>query len=450
MKNPLNPLKNWWQRRKARKAILPTPSLFPLKENPAKNLIWFIVVVYIFLIGLEIFLSRYEMVDILGSSIRWNWGWALFYAHIAYTILSFRQVQAEEHAAVTFFGKAVMNVGSGLKFVPLGICSLRPFTKNIINLQVGLPQAPSESQKGYVPQLSPGELTKSTMMRGSYEGFRVNFASYESAASQLTDEQRRMFTRDDELNRRLTTDPLILVLFKINDPMQFVNVVGTLENALGLIEKTVSVTLQEYCGKWTPAYVLFNLDKANGLLKNATERLVWDPDAVKRLEKRLELESEESDEQPGEPWGVDLLSVQIQSLGLPQRVNASIADARKAGFQRDRIITLADGKRQALAQIGKGKGEAKKAEMEGEADGLYAILLQTADGRKRLEEAAAGSTGQLIAWLETQKQVAGSAKYIIAPDSNLLGAVSGVSELLNQLKKLREANQQPDKTGGNQ
>jgi len=41
-----------------------------------------------------------------------------------------------------------------------------------------------------------------------------------------------------------------------------------------------------------------------------------------------------------------------------------------------------------------------------------------------------------------------SAKYIIAPDSNLLGAVSGVSELLNQLKKLREANQQPDKTGG--
>jgi len=223
--------------------------------------------------------------------------------------------------------------------------------------------------------------------------------------------------------------------------MQFVNVVGTLENALGLIEKTVSVTLQEYCGKWTPAYVLFNLDEANGFLKEATERLVWDPDAVKRLK---------SDEQPGEPWGVDFLSVQIQSLGLPQRVNASIADARKAGFQRDRIITLADGKRQALAQIGKGKGEAKKAEMEGEADGLYAILLQTADGRKRLEEAAAGSTGQLIAWLETQKQVAGSAKYIIAPDSNLLGAVSGVSELLNQLKKLREANQQPDKTGGDQ
>ncbi|HEY4495987.1 MAG TPA: SPFH domain-containing protein, partial [Candidatus Paceibacterota bacterium] len=360
MKNPLKPLKNWWQRRKARKATLPTPSLFPLipEENPAKNLIWFVVVVYIFLIGLEVFLSRHEMVNILGSGIRWNWGWALFYAHIAYTILSFRQVQAEEHAAITLFGKAVMNIGSGLKFVPIGACSLRIFTKNIINLQVGLPQAPSESQKGYVPQLSPGELTKSTMMRGSYEGFRVNFASYESAASQLTDEQRRMFTRDDELNRRLTTDPLILVLFKINDPMQFVNVVGTLENALGLIEKTVSVTLQEYCGKWTPAYVLFNLDEANGFLKEATERLVWDPDAVKRLK---------SDEQPGEPWGVDFLSVQIQSLGLPQRVNASIADARKAGFQRDRIITLADGKRQALAQIGKGKGEAKKAEMEGEA-----------------------------------------------------------------------------------
>lgn len=437
-----NPLKNWWQKRKARKATLSTPSLSPLipEENPAKNLMLFVAVVYIILIGLEVLLSRYEMVDILGSSIRWNWGWALFYAHIAYTILSFRQVQAEEHAAVTFFGKAVMNVGSGLKFVPLGACSLRVFTKNIINLQVGLPQAPSESQKGYIPQLLPGELTKSTMMRGSYEGFRVNFASYESAASQLTtDEQRRMFTRDDELNRRLTTDPLILVLFKINDPMQFVNVVGTLENALGLIEKTVSVTLQEYCGKWTPAYVLFNLDKANGLLKEATERLVWDPDAVKRLKLG---------EQPGEPWGVDLLSVQIQSLGLPQRVNASIADARKAGFQRDRIITLADGKRQALTQVGRGKGEAKKAEMEGEAGGLFAIFLQTAAGRELLNQAAKGEVGQLIAWLETQKQVAGNAKYIIAPDSNLLGAVSGVSELLNQLKKLREANQQPDKTGG--
>lgn len=446
MKNPLNLLllKSWWQKRKTRKATLPTPPPFlPIpEENPTKNLIWFVVVVYIFLIGLEIFLSRYEMVDILGSSIRWNWGWALFYAHIAYTILSFRQVQAEEHAAVTFFGKAVMSVDSGLKFVPIGACSLRIFTKNIINLQVGLPQAPSESQKVYIPQLSPGELTKSTMMRGSYEGFRVNFASYESAVSQLkTDEQRRMFTRDDELNRRLTTDPLILVLFKISDPMQFVNVVGTLENALGLIEKTVSVTLQEYCGKWTPAYVLFNLAEANGLLKEATERLVWDPDAVKRLKPG---------EQPGEPWGVDLLGVQIQSLGLPQRVNISIADARKAGFQRDRIITLADGKRQALAQVGRGKGEAKKAEMEGEADGLFAILLQTAAGRELLNQAAKGEVGQLIAWLETQKQVAGNAKYIIAPDSNLLGAVSGVSELLNQLKTLREANQQPNKTGGAQ
>ena len=394
------------------------------------------VVLYIllaFVFGIKMNIS-----NLFGTHASWSWNLAILMLLLSHAVLSIKIVGDKEQAVKVFLGKPIQDVSSGPVFVPFLLCKLQRYTRNLIYLEIGLPQKAGESQEIPIPTPPLPDEEDILRLRASSQPLRINFGSYEAMREQLTPDEQRIFTKEDHLNRRMTADPLIVVLFRIVSPGQFTTAMGGLTNALGAIEEAVMGALQEYCGKITPAYFTHNLSKVNKALRENIEVLVGDPDAKERWDKLKEQLppdqiNDRQNEKPHMQWGVDLKMALVKSPGIPKAVNVAIAAARAAGFNKEAIITTAEAEKEKRILEGEGKGSAIKAEKEGEAAGIFAILKQTARGRRLIKMAAAGNLGQLIAYLESQKTVAENAKYIIASDGNLMGLLARGKETLEQI-----------------
>ena len=475
MENPLKkPLlrqfQEWRQKRKTKPPVPPLPTAptptIPLEPstnnddehelNPFKNVtakqfvVWILAGYMIAFIVLYILLAfvfgvKMNTSNLFGTNASWSWNSAILMLLLSHAVLSIKIVGEKEQAVKIFLGKPIQDVSSGPVFVPLLLCKLQSYTRNLIYLEIGLPQKPGSSQE--VPiQTTPLPEEDMLRVRASSQSLRINFGSYEAMREQLTPAEQKIFIKEDHLNRRMTADPLIVVLFRIVSPGQFTTAMGGFTNALGAIEEAVMGALQEYCGKITPAYFTHNLNKVNKSLRESIEVLVGDPDAKERWNQLIkQLSPEEIKDRQGEkphmPWGVDLKMALVKSPGIPKDVNVAIAAARAAGFQKEATITAAEAEKERRILEGEGKGLAIKAEKEGDAAGIFAILKQTAKGRRLIKMAAAGNLGQLIAYLESQKTVAENAKYIIASDGNLMGLLARGKETLEQIKLL--SNQPP-------
>ncbi|GEM_PF-5867285 len=285
-----------------------------------------------------------------------EWGWLTYV--VFYTWKSFRTVDTTERAVKTFFKRDIQDVDRGLTFVPLWICDLITFTRNMIVLEVGTPQELTIRGEGGQVVGTERVEAGAEVIRASQEPLRVTFSHREGAVwnrnwwNEKGDQlDEKKFPDTDHLSRRLTADPNVVIWLRITRPRQFVRTMGTVERAIVLLEKAAMIAIQEYCSKRTPSVVLSNLEDAQDYLRDRLERLVGDPDAEKRARERGETEDDIRKWRIPEPWGLDIAGAKIKAMGLPFRVNKAIADAREAGFQRDKIVTLADAEAERMRRL---------------------------------------------------------------------------------------------------
>jgi len=285
------------------------------KQTP--TVFWMaIVVTYLVLFFLEYFwLSAYseEIYE-----MKWNWGWAIFYAQTLYTILSFKIVGPTELGAILLFGKPIKEVGSGLVFVPLGICGLEKETRLVI--QEEFPADPEKIFRG--EEKTP---------EGMFPPIRIPFADEPG--------------EDDPLSKRITAEIVPIVRYKINDYILFLTRIGSRKEAKRQMEDaTVALCMRELT-KISASTALKTLQGLNQTMKSNIDTMV-------------------------DGWGIDVETAQIKTINFHHDLNIAISSLPEARFKAKAAIEEAEGEKRKRTLEGEGSGSAEKSVLEGRTAGL--------------------------------------------------------------------------------
>ena len=332
----------------------------------------------------------------------------IVYIGLAYALISLSVIGPREIGTYAIFGKPISEVTSGLWFVPLGIAKIHRDTKNVIQMDLGTMSEKEETT--YVSERKKHEEDV-TYIRGA-QAFRITFASRTS--SDILDDDR---FDNDPLHDRLTCDPHIVVRFRIRHHPTFLTEIGSINAASIQIEDTARGIFQQEAAKRTPAQALKELEVLSVAIKDAIEDLIGDP----RTEETQAQDDGQQSKVPQRhvrPWGIDLINIMVKTLGLPLRVNVSIADNNAEGFKKQQEITRSEGDRQALMNRGQGTANAREVFLKAEAAGL-----------KEKVEALDRPGGELVARTEMLQTSLQNANYSI---------LSGGGDLLSTAAQLKE------------
>ncbi len=309
----------------------------------------------------------FSLISVVYVSIIWlgrkytqddgvNWQIVGFVAITCHFAGSFRVVSAQEQAILILWGIILRRLGSGPKFAPWPMYIIRA-PKTSIKVDFG---TLSSDDAARIRQ-SADSITWYVME----EPIRINFGDINSTTSdQLSDDERKRFLNDPYSNR-LTTDPHLYFIFRVNDLWRMWEEVGGVEEAIDRIKDTCVTALSEEAGQTFVARAVTQIKEMSKILLERVEDLVGDPEA--RLRARLAGTKEPRS------WGVDILEGRIKDLGTPRRTNEATADraasvARadgeataaklRAEGEKQRIISTSEGDKQRIINIGDGEAAA--------------------------------------------------------------------------------------------
>lgn len=310
---------------------------------------------------------------------------------LVYTFASIKSVSPDKLATILFLGDPVIQVGSGPKFVPFLIASIRIDTQNYIQIVFG---TPIESKEGLTQPIKDTDTGGDTYevrepLRITASGYQSAYYGEKPASMKEEDWKKELKELEridsiDPLGQKLTVDPLLIARFKIINHPLFIKNIGSVKNVNRQVIDTSETGLQAFAGRRTLAHIQRTLDVANDHLTERIEWLIGEPDAKTPTGK--------SDADRKGWWGIDLESVQIKSLGLPKRVNKAIADAAQAVSRKDETVRNAEAEKQK--RILEGQGAAKAQEL---------LLKSRAVGLSKIAEVIGEEPGKIAAQLEAMQ-----------------------------------------------
>jgi regulator of protease activity HflC (stomatin/prohibitin superfamily) len=277
---------------------------------------WVIIAIsYITLFALEYFFSAKKM---MIFDEEWNWGWAIFFAQILYTIFSFKTVGPTELGAILFFGKPIKPVSSGLVFVPFLICQLVKETR--LTMQDELPGDPEKTYRG-----------DGIVPAGMFPPIRIPFANITEG--------------DDPLYRRVTAEVSPIIRYRISDYIIFLTTIGSIDAAKKQMEDATIAFCMRELTKIPVAEALITLQKFNLELQVIIEKMV-------------------------RKWGIEIKTAQIKVINFHHDLNQAIANVPKSEFEAKVLAKKAAGEKTKRQLEGEGSGLAEKAILDGRTAGL--------------------------------------------------------------------------------
>ncbi|MEK7621924.1 MAG: hypothetical protein AAB415_01980 [Patescibacteria group bacterium] len=361
------------------------------KETVAKKFVgwikdaWpFILVLFVFYILVALAFFKLRGIKIPMPTGLANFPFSLGEIWLAmvtvYTVAGIRTnlVGESEIGSKIILGRPTYNVKAGLIFVPPFISRIKALPGVKIRVVIGTRQT-IKNDKGeiiYEEKTGPEGAAGSIMLRLD-NPFRVNFAHPTQADygeyGKVNKGLIEKLKKENPLEQQLTTDPVLLFIWRINNATQYIKAIGdreSIQDASRQMGEVGQGCLSTYCAQRTPAYVSFFQEEAERVIRKKVEKLIGE-----KIDGEETTPKDSIDQDDKVPWGIALDEVSIQTLGLPYDVNKAIALARAAGFNQQARTTDAESRKRELIAEGQGRGDAKAYEMTSEAYGIYVLAL---------------------------------------------------------------------------
>ena len=312
---------------------------------------------------------------------------------------SFKSVGTDQYGGITFAGKPLKQVSSGLVFLPWPLYELRYLSKT--PMQVQFPGDPEKTFKGgdkaYFA-LSPELREKLALpIRALTAG---PGADDKTSAANILDTQ-------------MTIEPTFTVRFVVDHFWVFLVNIGTYEEAIRQMRDAGEKAIIEEIAKLTPRQVAESIGKISEALRTAIEVAT-------------------------ESWGISIVDVSMLSPDLSHDVNAALQSitTAKAAAQKLGIDTEAAAK--ATERLGAAEKVRLTLKGDGDAAAKLAELKAMAEGRTDL-----GVDGNAVIDLEKARAFAsGNASIIVDGGGQSAGLVgfgtrlaAGAAVVNNQDKK---------------
>ena len=294
-----------------------------------------------------------------GALFYWPLGILLGFEWL-YIVASFGTMDNAYHGVKKVLGAPVKVVKPGLYHRLPGIAQVKKFPRKLVLLQMGTTPTDRFDQPVEYIQTS-GEVI---LRRGSKLPGRVTFKAGE--------EKER---RDDPLHGRLTSDPEMIARYWVEDPIVFDYQIGSLEELDLVIEGVAMPALQELCSVRTAAGALADIGKLNAEITARIDDLV----------------GESHTDDLDKPYlGVRFGGIEIKSFGFSHPLNQAIAASNAAGFEKQKVVTAAEGEEKKLTLEGAGKASARGAYLQAEVIPLraQAEVAKTPGGQFALHQQA--------------------------------------------------------------
>jgi hypothetical protein len=300
---------------------------------------------------------------------------------VLYTIASLRQVGETEIAALSFLSKFILNIGSGIAFVPVGFCRISPITKNII-----VQELPDDAENIYEPiDKEPAPEGKSMPMFiicGYPKGER----------------------KDDQLHARLTGRATPVVTYRVVNPRDFFSYVGSLIEARRRMTDVASAMLGTEIAQTTYSEVIENMAKYNKLLSMAITR---------KIDGYSEINSK--------PWGLHFEDAWLKPFLFGHELHKSMAKLVEAKFNKEATIINAQADKESVVLA----GEATASVIRNEENALTDALV------KRKEDLKVDS--ELVFSGEVAKKVADGNTVLVGTKG--FTEILAIAETLKTVKK---------------
>jgi hypothetical protein len=373
--------------------------------------------------------------------VDWWLLWGILLA--AYIIVMTEKANQDELVAIRLFGRPVWEIeDGGLVHAPWPIADIARAPGTMIYLEIGSPIKETNAEGVSVPVLVDPDLEKVYKVYRMQEPMRISFATPEIADYKLTGgddpvaqkREKERYTAEDPVHRRLTTDPHLALIYRIDDFMIFLRRVSSVESANQIIRTAGVSAFQQIAGKLTPAMAISYQELINEHVTRVIEIRVGERKDAKEAEK-------EGAEQRYPYLGIDFASAQVSVWGLPRRINEAQANVGRAGFRAQATRVKAAAEKDRLSEEGRGRAIAKRN--EGSADARNRELFLTAEARGLEEQAEVLETedgalrpGALrTKELETVAAALANGQHnTIVSGSNILGAVASIGDTLNRTK----------------
>lgn len=215
-----------------------------------------------------------------------------------------------------------------------------------------------------------------------------------------------------------------VVFFQITDPKAFTYGV---ERPLAAIENLTATTLRNIIGD-------LELDES------LTSREIINTKMRSILDEATD------------PWGIKVNRVELKNIMPPSEIQDAMEKQMKAERQRRESILRAEGEKKSAILVAEGKKqslileaeadkEAAIRRAEGEAEAIVTVQTATADGIKKIIEAAPTKEVLTLQSLEAFKEAAnGPANKIIIPSE-----IQGIAGLVSSLTEIGKTEKKEDK-----
>lgn len=354
---------------------LKTPIVPDNEESSSAGFYIRVLILYGILFLIMFFLLPYQL-NIMGKS--WNWGVAMFFAIVFYTITGIRKIDSDKLATRDFFGKLLDNLQSGFAFVPPLIFTLhlnqRTYVQHEFPAEPGkIYRTPKDDKTGIVPD-------------GYSAPFRVTFGKRTIAPSDTSTNVQH----EDPLGERLTVEVNSVVIYRIVHHHNFLKTIGTPEDAKKQLQDACEYVLAKEFGEVTPEVVIEDYQKYFDKLKEYIEETTRN-------------------------WGVEIITATFKPLQFSHDLNIALQSIPEA-MATSRALGIS------------GEGEKRKIILIGEGDAQKARDLLNGETVAYLERMKSlGVAGELILNTETAKTLTGNGgTVVVGPEgfSNLLTLAS--------------------------